>query len=146
MPAYRGCPGTEAAKRLSYLQQRTVTATDRDNVTDHCHKGSRRPESYWWDFQPTCSTAWSLNPVTAAPLLLSDLHGSTTNMSWCSLSKKTSRVVACCTIISTSFTSQPQVITALWLVLIYYSAQGRRLSWPGRCFELPSAVWHCFKC
>jgi len=31
-----------------------------------------------------------------------------------------------------AFTPQPQSIIALWLVLISYPAEGRRLSWPGK--------------
>jgi len=29
-----------------------------------------------------------------------------------------------------AFTPQPQSVTALWLVLIFRPAEGRRLSWP----------------
>ena len=57
------------------------------------------------------STSWCWVCCTAQQLVQ--------YMSWCSLSDML-HVAACCTIISTSFISQPQVITALWLVLIFY--------------------------
>jgi len=47
-----------------------------------------------------------------------------------------------------AFTSQPQSITALWLVLIYRPAEDRRLSWPGwlgkvqTWFAHPKTVTH----
>jgi len=36
--------------------------------------------------------------------------------------------------------SQPQRITALWLVLIPRPTEGRRLRWPGCCIELVGCV------
>jgi len=39
-----------------------------------------------------------------------------------------------------AFTSQPQNITALWLVLIYRPTEGRKLSWPGWLVTQKSAA------
>jgi len=47
-----------------------------------------------------------------------------------------------------AFTPQPQSITAVWPVLIFRPAEGRRLSWPGwlgeilRWFVRPKTVTH----
>jgi len=45
-----------------------------------------------------------------------------------------------------AFTFQPQGIIAVWPVLIFRSAEGRRLSWPGWLDDADTLYWNVSKC